>query len=187
MKKQFFSAILGILISNAIISQNIYTTNSGKIRFFSEAPLENIEAIQEAASSILNISTGDIVSMVTIKKFKFEKALMEAHFNDNYMESEKYPHAKLKGKIKDFDKLKFEENKSVDVIIDGELDMHGVKNPVTITGTLKKSGEAYTASSKFTIKLADYNIKIPSVVVKNIAETIDVYVDMNYQLKKNEK
>lgn len=179
-----------LLLPLALFSQTpIYTAKSGStsIRFYSEAPLENIEALNKGAIIVLKSSSNDIQVRVTIQNFKFKNSLMEEHFNENYMETEKkviddkgsptYPnrYAEFKGKINEpIDYTKEGENK---VTVTGKLTIHGVTKDVTIDGTLDKKGSELVLNSTFKVKVADYNIKVPSMYVKNIAEVVDVTIN----------
>lgn len=154
--------------------------NSTLVHFYSKTPLENIDAANKGAIIVLNTATGGLQVSVTIQNFKFKNGLMEEHFNENYMETQKqaedgsFPNrnAVFKGKINEkVDYTKDGENK---VTVTGTLKMHGVTKDVTIDGTLTKKGTEILLDSKFKIKIADYNIKVPSAVVTNIAEVVDV-------------
>ena len=150
--------------------------------------MENIEALNKGAIIVLNTNSNDLQIRVSVSNFKFKNALMEEHFNENYMETEKkgpkdasgavtYPNrnAIFKGKINEkIDYSKDGENK---VTITGKMEIHGTPKDVTIDGTLTKSGNEINISSKFKIKVADYNIKVPSMYVKNIAEVVDVTIN----------
>jgi hypothetical protein len=156
------------------LSAQIYTAKAGStsISFYSEAPLENIEAINKSASIVLKTSSNEIQMSVSIQNFKFKNALMEEHFNENYMETGKYPKCVFKGKINEpVDYTKDGENK---VTVSGKMELHGVTKDVTIDGILTKMGADLKLYSKFKIKVSDYNIKVPSMYVKNIAEVVDV-------------
>jgi hypothetical protein len=172
MKKFLYLFLL--VISCHFFSAQIYTAKAGStsISFYSEAPLENIEAINKGAAIVLKASTNDLQISVSIQNFKFKNALMEEHFNENYMETEKYPKCIFKGKINEsVDYTKDGESK---VTVTGKMELHGVTRDVTIPGTLTKTGNDLKLYSKFQIKVSDYNIKVPSMYVKNIAETVDV-------------
>ncbi len=172
MKNVFTFLGLAVFLINA--NAQIYTAKSGAtaISFFSKAPLEDIEALNKGASIVFKTSTGDIQMSISIQNFKFKNALMEEHFNENYMETEKYPKCVFKGKINEaLDYSKEGENK---VTITGKMELHGVTKDITINGTITKEGLEYKLFSKFKIKVADYNIKVPSMYVKNIAEEVDV-------------
>jgi hypothetical protein len=166
----------------------IFTAKSGAtaISFYSEAPLENIEAQNKGAIIVLKASTNEIQVRVTIQNFKFKNALMEEHFNENYMETDKkvevngaptYPnrYAEFKGKINGaIDYAKEGETK---VTVTGKLNLHGVTRDVTMEGTMTKKGTEMVILSKFKVKVADYNIKVPSMYVKNIAEEVEVTIN----------
>jgi polyisoprenoid-binding protein YceI len=163
-----------LLMSSIAAGAQIYTAKAGatNISFYSEAPLENIEAVNKSASIVMKTSTGDIQISLSIQNFKFKNALMEEHFNENYMESEKYPKCVFKGKVNEtVDYGKEGEQK---VTITGKMELHGVTRDVTMDGTINKVGEELKLFSKFPIKVSDYNIKVPSMYVKNIAEVVEV-------------
>lgn len=143
-----------------------------EISFFSSSPLEDITAVNKGAVVVLNTVSGEIQLRISIQNFKFKNSLMEEHFNENYMESQKFPNSIFKGKINEkVDYTKDGENK---VTVTGKMEIHGVVKDVTIDGTLTVKGTELALSSKFKVKVADYNIKVPSLYVKNIAEVVDV-------------
>lgn len=164
------------------MAQKVYTKN-GTISFFSKAPLENISADNNQVMSVLNQQTGEMQFSVIIKSFKFKKALMEEHFNENYLESDKYPKAGFKGNITDISKVNFSKDGTYNVTVTGDLNIHGVTNKVTAPGTILVKNGIASASSKFTVKLADYKISIPKLVKDNIAENVEISVDCDYNQK----
>lgn len=158
-----------------------YMTQNGTITFFSEAPLENIEAVNNQVSSVIDMGSGDMAFSLLMKGFTFDKALMQEHFNEKYVESDKFPKSNFKGKIKNIGQIKLSKT-PVDVIISGQLTIHGVTKDIEVKGQLSQpDAKNITGISEFTIKLADYNIKIPSAVNQNISETIDIKVKLNYE------
>ena len=172
MKKLFFAAILSFCLTD--FYSQIFQAKSGTtlIHFYSKSPLEDIEASNKGAVIVLNTVTSDLVIRVSIQNFKFKNGLMEEHFNENYLESAKCPNSTFRGKINEkVDYAKDGENK---VTITGKMELHGVTKEVTIDGTLTKKGADILLDSKFKIKIVDYNIKVPSVVVQKIAEVVDV-------------
>lgn len=175
MKKSIITIAL-LLIGNAVFAQK-YMTRTGKISFFSGTPLENIEAFNNEVASVLDSKTGSMVFAVPIKSFKFEKALMQEHFNENYMESDKFPKAEYKGSITDVSKVNFAKDGTYNVSSTGKLTMHGVTKDVVIPGTVTVKGSEATLNSKFKVKPDDYGIKIPSMVVTKIAKEIEVTVN----------
>jgi polyisoprenoid-binding protein YceI len=153
--------------------QNLYKAENGKARFFSEALIEDIEATTTNAIAAMNDSTGDVAVRIPIKSFVFDKSLMREHFNENYMESEKYPDATFKGKIEEKVSLTAGESKVVNV--KGNLLIHGVSQPRNIQVNLKTNTDnTVTATGKFNVTVADHKIKIPSIVFQNIAEVVEV-------------
>lgn len=184
--KIIFSIFIILLFSsaNAVFCQTMYYTHQGFISFFSKAPLEDIEAKNSNVSSVLNIETGEIKFKVMNHRFIFPNATMQEHFNENYMETEKYPSDDFSGRIMDFANVNLKKDGTYNVTITGDLTIHGKTQKVTHKGVLVRSGESITADAKFRIKVADYDIKIPTLVVKNIAEEVDVTVKMTYKPTK---
>ena len=180
MKKSFLLLFTASLLYLCADAQKLIT-RSGKITFFSKAPVENIEAANNEVSSILDTQKGEFVFVALIKSFKFKKALMEEHFNENYMESNTFPKANFKGTITNLNKVNFTKDGSYPVVVKGDLTIHGVAKTVEVPGTLTVSQGKLSASSKFQVKVKDYNIKIPSTVINNIAETLDITVDCKYE------
>ncbi|MBL7884308.1 MAG: YceI family protein [Bacteroidia bacterium] len=182
MKNLLFTLVI-IALSNSVGAQ-IYLAKSCEITFFSAAPIENIEAINKSTKPIINTTTGDVQMKIVISGFMFEKPLMQEHFNENYMESEKFPNAIYKGKINE--KIDWTKDGDHKVTITGTFDIHGVKKDRTIDGIIKIKGQEVNISSNFKIHIADYNIKVPSLYIKNIAEDVDVKLNATLEpLKKN--
>lgn len=155
-----------------------YVTKNGKIRFYSEAPAENIEAINNQVNCALDAESGNLVFKVLIKSFVFEKALMQEHFNENYMESDKFPNATFSGNLVDKASINYTKNGAYTCKIKGVMTIHGVSKDIEEEGTFTVEGNSISGHSVFMIKLADYDIKIPGTVVDNISETIEVTVDV---------
>lgn len=144
------------------------------ISFFSKAPLENIEATTKNAIIILNTITNDLQVRISVQNFKFKNALMEENFNENYLETEKFPNAVFIGKINE--KPDYSKEGEIKITVTGKMDIHGVTKEETYQGIIKKNGNEFELISFFKIKLADFNIKIPSLYIKNIAEVVDIEV-----------
>jgi polyisoprenoid-binding protein YceI len=181
MKKFFLAAaiIAGTLSTQA---QKFYTKN-GNISFNSKASVETIAASSNQVTSVLVPATGDLQFSVLIKSFHFEKALMEEHFNETYLESDKYPKATFKGKIADASKVNFTKDGTYNVSVTGELTMHNVTQKTTTAGTITIKGGKISAAAEFAVTLADYKIDIPKVVKNNIAEKVTIKVACNYDQK----
>lgn len=180
---KIIAVLIIVMFTTVALQAQKYMTKNGHIKFYSETPVETIEADNHQVNSALDIQTGDFVFKVLIKSFKFEKALMEEHFNENYLESEKYPNSTFQGKVTNLAQINFTKEGTYEATIEGDLTIHGVTKKISEKGTFTvKAGDKIQGSSKFNVKPADYDIKIPGAVVKNIAETIEVTV--NVELSK---
>ena len=160
-----------------------YFTKNGKISFFSKTSLENISADNNQVISVLNTATGAVQFSLLNNAFHFPKAKMEEDFNQNYMESDKYPKSTFKGTITDMSTFSPGKDGSYNVNVKGDLMIHGVSKNINAPATITvKDGKISSASSfKFLIK--DYNIRIPTIVAGKIAESIEVTVNCNYEKK----
>ncbi len=163
-------------------AQKVFTKN-GNVSFFSKSPLENISAKNNQVMSVLNISTGDMQFSVIVKNFHFEKSLMEEHFNENYVESDKFPKSIFKGKITDLSKIDLNKDGNYNVVVKGDLTLHGVTKNIAAPGMVIVKNGLISATSVFKIKLADYAISVPKLVKDNIAETIEISVNCSYDQK----
>jgi polyisoprenoid-binding protein YceI len=174
MKKTALFFLFASLTSSVFAER--FMTRTGKVTFFSSTPLENIEAINNETACAIDAGTGDLVFQVPVKSFKFEKALMQEHFNENYMESDKYPKAEFKGKIANPGAVNFSKDGRYDVTGTGKLTIHGVTRDVSAPGTITVQGGNITAVSKFKVRPNDYGIKIPGVVADKVAKEIEVSI-----------
>jgi len=181
MKYPFITITLLVLISHIGEAQSRYIDRAGKASFFSKAPLEDIEAHNDQALSLLDAGNGEIAASILMKSFQFQKALMQEHFNEKYIESDKYPKATFKGKIKDLSKLDLTKDGKYTVEVEGEITLHGETQPLKTTVDFVVKDKAISASSTFTLRVKDFKITIPTVVVKNIAEVVEVKISFNYK------
>ena len=154
-----------------------YFPRDGKVKFFSDASMEKIEAVNKSATAVLDAATGKMEWKVLIKGFLFEKALMQEHFNENYLESSKYPNATFKGEIANLSEVNLSKDGTYNAKVKGKMNIHGVEKDVETTGTVKVGGGTITIHSEFTVKCSDYGIKIEAQKVSNIANEIKVTVD----------
>lgn len=171
----FFAMVLCLRVE----AQHLLIDKASRISFFSEAPLENISAITEKAASAIDTSSGEVAYKVAIKTFAFKKQLMQEHFNENYMESDRFPHATFTGKISEV--INWGQDGIYPVSVTGILAIHGVRKRYTTTATVTVKGESVTATAKFKVRVADHRIKIPRIVIKNIAEVVEVDVFATYR------
>ncbi len=182
MKKVVLLFLFGVMTLPGF-TQSVYMTRNGQISFNSKTPIENIEAVNNEVTSLVDTGKGEIVFAVLIKSFHFEKALMEEHFNENYLESTKFPKASFQGKITNASDINFLKDGSYPAAVEGDLTIHGIKQKQTASGTITVSKGKITAVSSFTIKLVDYKIEIPSLVADKISETIEIKVNCQYEPK----
>lgn len=172
--------LLAIFFSFTTFAQDKYYTKSGTIIFESSVPsFEEVKATNDKVTAILK-SDGTIASLALTKAFRFKIALMEEHFNENYIESNQFPKATFSGKIVDFD---ISELSSSDKVfkIKGTLVIREIKKEVAIESNIKLVNDIIHLNANFSVTPEDFNIKIPSIVRKKIAK--EVGVSLNFELK----
>jgi hypothetical protein len=179
MKMRFTAAWITIMIPSLMLAQGKYLTNSGTITFFSHTAIEDISATHEKVSAVIDGKSGEIAVIVTMTGFQFEKKLMQEHFNESYVESEKFPKATFNGKISNIGRVDFNAKETFEVTVDGEMTIHGITRPVSANGTLEVIEKRLVARAQFSLNPEDYEIKIPGVVRNNIAEQMEVTVELN--------
>lgn len=184
--KKIIICIYLFAIAFAVTGQTRYFTKNGKIYFNATSDLEKIEATNEKATSIVDASNGAMEFAVLMKGFTFERALMQEHFNENYVESDKYPKAVFKGNVTNFSTVDMKKDGTYPVKIKGMLTLHGESKEVLADGTITvKNGGIVAGKSEFNILLADYKIEIPSLVKDKVAKEVKIVVDVNYELYKS--
>lgn len=176
--KPVFTILCCLLFVAVTNSQDRYLTKSGAINFYSKAPMEDITADNNQVLSIIDAGKGKMAIQILMKSFLFDKALMQEHFNENYVESDKYPKATFKGDILNFDAISETLSQQK---VKGMLTMHGVTKEITIDANFTKTADAILVDGNFIIEVDDYNIKIPAVVAKNIAKKIKVTFEFNHK------
>ena len=180
--KKFTTILSIILLTTTLANAQKYMTKGGTIKFSSDTPMEKIAGVNSQVNSALDFSTGNFVFKVLNRGFEFEKALMQEHFNENYMESEKFPNSTFSGKITNIKDVNLGKDGIYKVNVEGDLSMHGVTNKVKVNGKLEIKGGKVSGNASFAVAPKDYNITIPKAVIKNIAEAIQV--DVNITLDK---
>lgn len=167
------------LIATVAIGQEKYITKKGVINFEASVPsFEEVKAKNSTVTAILNLDSGQIAALALMKGFRFKNALMEEHFNENYIESDDFPKATFKGKLIDFDKNDIKKEYQ----IKGTLTLHGKSKEINIKGVINKNGDAISITSSFKTKPEEFDIKIPGIVSKKIAE--DILVSLDFSLTK---
>lgn len=168
-----------VLTLNMTASAQTFFTRDGKIKFDATAPAspDDISAYTNKATCVLDVATGGMVWKVLVKGFIFDKSLMQEHFNENYMESDKFPDAMFNGKITNLSEVNFSKDGAYNAVVSGKMTIHGVQQDVTTNGALTVSGKTVRINAGFNIKLADYGVKIPAVVSANIAKEAKILID----------
>jgi len=173
--------LIFILLSVHCTYAQKYKLEKSQVSFFSSAPVEDIRADNTKTSSIFNLTNGDIVISIPINQFQFDKALMQQHFNEKYMESDKYPRAIFQGKISGIENVQYRQ----EVMAIGIMNIHGVNREIKIPGQLIMTKDQIEMKAVFKVLLEDYKIKIPAIMWKNIAEEIEVTVNFIYKSYEN--
>ncbi|HCZ37803.1 MAG TPA: YceI family protein [Cytophagales bacterium] len=169
--------VLLLLISQPSLAQK-YSLEKSKVVFFSDAAIEDIRAENTKTVSIYNTETGEVAFSIPIKEFQFENATMQEHFNEKYLDTEKFPKATFQGKFSSFNQ---DGDQPQTVTAVGKLTIHGVTREVEITGTIQIASQKILAKATFMVKLADYNIKIPQLLWQKIAEQVEVIAEFTYK------
>jgi len=175
--------LICLLFSTQLIAQQYYT-NKGKVSFFSEAPIENISAVNENVSAIVDSQAGGFAFRLKIVDFTFPNSLMQEHFNESYLESEKYPISTFTGVIDNFSDLDLSNEQNL--VVNGSLSMHGISKDAQMKATAQMINDELHISSTFDVALEDYDIDIPKIMMYKIAETIAVTVEIKLNKRDNE-
>ena len=175
----FLSLLFAVLLSTNTLSAQKYFTRDAKVEFNATADgsPETIEAKHSSGTVVFNQTTGALEASVLIRGFLFERALMQEHFNENYMESDKYPKAVFKGKLSEADANKLGSNGTYSFSVSGKMTMHGKTQEISTKVNFTVKDGNITSSTDFKVALADYDIKIPSVVADKVAKTASVSVE----------
>ena len=180
--------LFGLFLASATVSvqaQVKFFTKSGNISFYSKASLENIEAHNKTVTCVLDSKSGNLQFAVMMKAFEFDKALMQEHFNENYIESSKFPKSEFKGQVVNNPEINYGKDGKYPARVKGKLTLHGETRDVETNGTIEVKGGKVNADAVFTVALADYNVEIPKVVKDNISKTINITVDCTLEPLKN--
>ena len=170
--------LLILTLSPIAIFGQKYIAEKSAITFFSKAAIEDITASNASSASIFNTETGEIAFSIPNKEFKFAKSLMQEHFNEKYMETEKFPKSTFQGKIIGYD-MKVGGPQSAKA--SGNLTIHGVTKEIDISGTVEIKNNNVILLSKFMVKLVDYSIERPQLLWQNIAEEVEVSIDFTFK------
>ncbi len=174
MRRSFF--VIFLLVT-PLISKEIYYTRSAMVSFFSSTPIYDINAFNEQSTCVFDNKTGEVSFLIPILGFTFKNGLMQEHFNENYMESNIFPNAIFKGKIKNWDEFKI-SNQLESIAIDGTMMIHGVSKEVTKVGNISKKDDKIIGNAHFDIIVSDYGIEIPKIVREKIAKKVEVQIEV---------
>jgi len=182
MKK--FTLLFSLVFLALSAFSQTYLTRTGHVSFFSDASLEDITANSYQATALLKAGSGKLAYKIPIKSFEFEKALMQEHFNENYMQSDKFPEATFDGTITDNSKVNYKKSGTYKVTVSGKLTIHGVTKDVKVPGEIivDTEGKKVTTNANFNIALKDYGIVNDKV--NKIADTIEIRVNTEIPVKK---
>ncbi|TDN37334.1 YceI family protein [Hymenobacter sp. UV11] len=171
--------LLGLGSSSQAWAQGKYMTRGGHISFFSASIMEDIEARNDKVAAVFDVVTGQIAFSVPVHEFQFKRTLMQEHFNENYMESDKYPKATFTGQVLNAAQvLKQLPAAGQNVEAEGNMTMHGVTHKIIVTGTLQLRDGQLVVFAYFNIAPADYSIDIPLLVREHIAKSVSVRVNL---------
>ncbi len=179
MKPLITTTLLSCFFMTILSGQGKYFTSNGTISFYSYTPIEEIAAENNTVSGVIDAATGEMAIIVEMTAFQFKKKLMQEHFNENYVESHIFPKARFNGRITNHETVDYSSTGSYEVEAKGEMTLHGVTRVITTEGTLEVQTGGLAVMAVFSLNPKDYEIRIPRVVRKNIAEQLEVTVNMN--------
>ncbi|MBD1396628.1 YceI family protein [Pontibacter sp. JH31] len=182
MKLYLLTLLFLLTAFSGVKGQDLYYAKKVETGFFSEARFENIEAASNAGISVLNTRSGEIAFKIPIRSFVFANGLMQEHFNETYLESDKYPNATFSGKL--VERIDFAIPGSYPVKATGTLTVHGVPQKRTIAGTVQVLGNSIVLTANFLVPVADHEIDIPKDKLSNISQEIKINLKASYEPKK---
>ncbi|MFT3747419.1 MAG: YceI family protein [Agriterribacter sp.] len=180
MKKQLF--ILLFMCTGLATNAQLYITKTGFAGFYSKTPLEDIKAENNQVVAMIDTEKKQIAFSMLLKSFTFRKELMQEHFNENYVESDKYPRAVFKGSFTGT--VDLQKQQVYNIQVEGTITLHGVDKKISVPATIEMSNGVLSGVAKFQLAPQDFNIKIPSLVSDKIAKLIDVEIKVECNPKK---
>ncbi len=177
--KKIICLLIVVFLTGIVSAQDKYFTKTGKINFDATSPgsPEQVEGIHKSTLCVLDTKTGNLQFSVTMKGFEFERALMQEHFNENYIESDQFPKSEFKGQISNNSSISYATNGEYPVSVKGKLTMHGITKDVEANGKLVVKNGKIAATSVFTVLLADYKITIPGLVADKVSKSAKIVVN----------
>lgn len=181
MKRVLTLGLFAALASGVLSAQGKFLTNNGRVNFFSHTAIEDIKAENLNVAGVVDASSGELAIIVKMTDFQFKKKMMQEHFNENYVESEIYPKATFNGLIKNNTQIDYSSPGAYQVLVEGEMTIHGESRRVELEGSVEVLPGGIIARTNFLLNPEDYAIKIPKVVRKNIAEQLEISVEMIFR------
>lgn len=175
--KKIYLGICTLLLAVSSTAQDKYYTKSGHIEFVSKGEIETIQARHKSVTCVLDSKTGAVQFSVLMKGFEFKKALMQEHFNENYVESDKYPKAEFRGQITNNNEIGYTKEGTYTAHVKGKLTLHGQTRDVKTDGKVMVKDGKLLISSTFAVQASDYNISIPALVKQHISNTVTITVN----------
>jgi len=179
MKKLLITGLLVVCITGVVSGQGKFLTNQGSISFYSHTLIEDITATHHKVAGVIDAVTGEVAIIVKLTGFQFEKKRMQEHFNENYVESEKFPKATFNGSITNNSEVNYTVPGTYQVLVEGDMTIHGLTRAISINGSLEVTETGIIARTKFLLNPEDYGIKIPNVVRKKKKEKMEISVELN--------
>lgn len=179
--KKFILVFVASTCSLFVVAQNIYRSSKSEVSFFAGTAIEDIDGKSSEAVSAIDLIDGSVAVSIPIKTFHFEQSLMEEHFNENYMETEKFPKATFKGKIENLGSITWTSTTPFVAKVSGVLTMHGVSLPRTFEVTFQNKDGKLQASASFPVKLEEFNIDRPKILWEKLAEEVKVQLNISYE------
>lgn len=174
-----YTFVTFMLLASSCFYGQKYATRAGVVKFEASVPsFEEVKGECKTASAVLETGNGNLAVLALVKGFRFKVALMEEHFNENYVESDKYPKASFNGKVEGFDVNKLTAEAKT-FTISGDLTLHGKTKKITDTAKISKQGDKIVIVGEFDVKAADFDIEIPSVVSKKVSEKVKVAYNLS--------
>ena len=182
MKKFIFLAV-SIFTLSSLFAQK-YTTRDAYVYFNpnKDQTKKDYEAASKQGTAVLNVPTSEVALLMPIKTFRFNNALLEEHFNENYLESNKFPNATYKGKLNGFKPEMLTKNGTYNLSSSGQVTMHGVTKPFAGQVTLVVNGKVATFNCNFGIRAGDYKIDVPAIVKPKLADVTPLQAKIKFQM-----
>jgi hypothetical protein len=163
-----------------LLAQNKYMTRTGSAHFVADGIIkDDVQARSNTVTAVLDASTGQVQARIPVNSFVFRKALMQEHFNENYLESHRFPNASFKGQIQGWNDQMLQKSGSQKIRFVGTLEVHGVARDINEAGLLEVSNGIIHLETDFKLVVADYGIKVPALVRDKIAKEAEVHVQAN--------